>query len=761
MANKSVELTLQLKNVKSVTDLEQTIKDINSELKKVPINSQAFDEMASLSKKADTQLKEIKEDLRGFSDEKQLDSVAKIGGSLAAGFSIATVASQAFGKEAQEDIAKTIQTATQLTAVVSSIKPLIEGLTSTNRAAFSQYIEGFKQSSIYAKLFGTEAKAALTLSGIGIAILALALLVENWEAVTDAVGKFTDALGLTNVAQEKVFAAQQKNIDIAKQQLESLNHSIENQIALLTAQGEKETQIFALRRKNLQQQIEVTKSQLELDNKRLAATQEELVNAIKRNVALGQFAVLTKIFGGSIEDAAKKAGDLDKQIKTNKQTIDDLNNQLAILAANEDNYNKKVAKESADRAKQEAKQRADEEKASNDALEKFLARIRAMNEARLKAEREANDNIRQLRINALADGQQKELAQLDFDTKQREAKLIGSDQQIAEQRRLIEQDRVDKILAIQIKYSQLAQKADEDAARKKAEQAKLDKENADKQFKQEVQTIQQYAKLGLDVVSKVAQAITQTIANNINGVQAQIEIQTNAFNESTSKLQTLTAELSTTQGAAHQQVLSQIAEEQKVQSDAQSQRARLEAQKVNYQNKQNLITWETSLITAAVNTALGVTQALASSPPPFSFILAGITGALGAVELGVIAGNKPKAIPAPTFAEGGYTKGQGLRDSTGYQVAGVVHENEYVVPEHVLFSDVGSRLVNTLEAMRKGSFASGGFSSNVPVLNESKFLSLTGNDLLSAIQNSNISVSVKEINDKQTNVKVLQSRAAI
>ena len=74
LKDRIVELTLQLKNAqKSVGDLETTIKDINGELKKIPVNSQGIlTEMASLSRQAGTQLKNINEELRVFSDEKQL-----------------------------------------------------------------------------------------------------------------------------------------------------------------------------------------------------------------------------------------------------------------------------------------------------------------------------------------------------------------------------------------------------------------------------------------------------------------------------------------------------------------------------------------------------------------------------------------------------------------------------------------------------------------------------------------------------------------
>jgi hypothetical protein len=50
---------------------------------------------------------------------------------------------------------------------------------------------------------------------------------------------------------------------------------------------------------------------------------------------------------------------------------------------------------------------------------------------------------------------------------------------------------------------------------------------------------------------------------------------------------------------------------------------------------------------AIINTALGVTRALASAPPPFNFILAAQVAALGAVQIGVI-----QSQPLPKFRKG-------------------------------------------------------------------------------------------------------------
>lgn len=195
MASKTVELKIQLQNAKSITDLDLVIKDINKELKTLDVNSEAFKDLAESAKFADGQLKSIKEDLRGISDEKQLDSIAKIGGSIAAGFSIATVAATAFGEQTEEQVLKAIKVATELTTVVSSIKPLMEGLSSTNRRAFSEYVSGlgnvitgFKNSATGAALFGTTARAALTSTGIGALLVGLGLLITHWSDLTDAIG---------------------------------------------------------------------------------------------------------------------------------------------------------------------------------------------------------------------------------------------------------------------------------------------------------------------------------------------------------------------------------------------------------------------------------------------------------------------------------------------------------------------------------------------------------------------------------------------
>ena len=63
-------------------------------------------------------------------------------------------------------------------------------------------------------------------------------------------------------------------------------------------------------------------------------------------------------------------------------------------------------------------------------------------------------------------------------------------------------------------------------------------------------------------------------------------------------------------------------------------------------------------IQAVINTAIAVTQALASSPPPVSFTLAGVAAAAGAIQIGVIQSQKfEDGGLIPTMANGGMVNG--------------------------------------------------------------------------------------------------------
>lgn len=104
--------------------------------------------------------------------------------------------------------------------------------------------------------------------------------------------------------------------------------------------------------------------------------------------------------------------------------------------------------------------------------------------------------------------------------------------------------------------------------------------------------------------------------------------------------------------------------------------AAMEADNLTAKQKQAALTafrvqQAAAIATAVVNTALGVTQALASMPPPLSFVQAGLVAAAGGVSIAEIASQKP-----PAFAVGGMMPSTGgpaiLHPGEGVLSAGAV-----------------------------------------------------------------------------------------
>lgn len=114
-----------------------------------------------------------------------------------------------------------------------------------------------------------------------------------------------------------------------------------------------------------------------------------------------------------------------------------------------------------------------------------------------------------------------------------------------------------------------------------------------------------------------------------------------------------------------------------------------------------------NMLNIIANTAMAVMRAYSDAGPLAGTALAAIVGAIGAVQLGIVAAQQP-----PSYAKGGYTKGLGFTDETGQEVAGVVHGKEYVIPAMLLSDPQVARVTEWIEAKRTGksqnTYATGG-----------------------------------------------------
>jgi len=160
---------------------------------------------------------------------------------------------------------------------------------------------------------------------------------------------------------------------------------------------------------------------------------------------------------------------------------------------------------------------------------------------------------------------------------------------------------------------------------------------------------------------------------------------------------------------------------------------------------------------AIINGALAVTKTFSSLGYPAGIIPAILAAGQTAIEVATIRSQK--------FAKGGFTGGGfGTPDSTGYKVAGVVHENEYVVPEKVLRSEQGGRLVGALERMRQNrpnvaalGFANGGPTGKINISNalediDSKIVSGV-TSAISQIRVTNVSTETAETANRVSQIQ--------
>ena len=109
---------------------------------------------------------------------------------------------------------------------------------------------------------------------------------------------------------------------------------------------------------------------------------------------------------------------------------------------------------------------------------------------------------------------------------------------------------------------------------------------------------------------------------------------------------------------------------------------------------------------AVINAALAITSAFATGGNP-------IVAAILAAGVTVTTGLQIAAIRNSTYAEGGFTGDGFFKDDTGHKVAGIVHDNEYVINKKQV--QKYPELVNFLEKDRlqqMRGYAKGGFVTN-------------------------------------------------
>lgn len=255
-----------------------------------------------------------------------------------------------------------------------------------------------------------------------------------------------------------------------------------------------------------------------------------------------------------------------------------------------------------------------------------------------------------------------------------------------------------------------------------------------------------------EAIEAQAEQIQERIAN----LDSQIQEREGRAEELEARLQDATAAQSETIKEALLAEQAQVQQLQNARAKAAADQARLEKEKVKIQRQAAIREKAINSVQVIQQTAAAIISALAQVPK-FDFgvsagVLAASYGAIGAAQLATIA-----ATPIPQFSSGGFT-GQGGK----YDVAGIVHKGEYVVPKQIVEQPRYAATIMDLERARVRGFADGGFTST-PTMDmsgiEASLASL--GDRIEALANVQPIVDVRAITDVQEQTRKVQTSASL
>jgi len=220
--------------------------------------------------------------------------------------------------------------------------------------------------------------------------------------------------------------------------------------------------------------------------------------------------------------------------------------------------------------------------------------------------------------------------------------------------------------------------------------------------------------------------------------------------------------LADAEGERYEDILAQIeiekqAKQQAIDDEiaAENAKAAIEAQllidKQNAEKKANQLKKTQAIVQAVIDTALSILSALKSGFP-LGLIMAGVYGAMGAVQIATIS-------KQPVYAEGGYTG-----DGDKYQPAGIVHKGEYVVPQRVVRNPQATAMLETLEGMRLRGYAEGGAVTAIPNIPDTENMldyARIGNEVARALKENPMFVSWTEWRDTDAKARWVLNRAGL
>lgn len=418
----------------SINDLQKSYKQLNRERNQMTVGTDEYIKKTAELKKVNGRLTDLRKDVKGVDDAnkglvqrwmeilpfnghfQKLNSTMSAGkgqvGSLAGGF-------------------KTLKGAiisTGIGALVVLVGTLITYLTSTQEGMDKVTAVTRPLSAIFQKLKGVLQKLGGSVFK-GLAMIMKGDISEGLKAMGEG---FSDAVDNTKNAVKEGWEAGTM-LDQLQKKIEQTEINLTKRRAELNVEFEKSKEIAQDQAKSEEERMAAAKRAQSVQNELLQSEQELMDMKIKK------IQEEQKLNNTSREDE-KELAELIAQ-RTSFEA------DAAKKRASAKNLENSIQKQLNAEQEQLLQERAQKE-------EEILKDLEKKREDMRQAELAADQELQTLRLEVMDEGLEKEIAKLDLAHERKLEKLQGNEQQVTEQRALLEQEREEQLLAIREQWAE-------------------------------------------------------------------------------------------------------------------------------------------------------------------------------------------------------------------------------------------------------------------------------------------------------------------
>ena len=621
----------------------------------------------------------------------------------------------------------------------------------------------------------------------------LELIISPLTLIISGINELGKIVGLVEVQKLTTdIDALNKSLERSEAQFERNNRKLQDNIALMKAQGKDATAIankeIELLRKRADQWNQYDKkvqqhvANIRASGRQLTDDEQKALDDFNKKVADANLALAVR----EAEIAKERNNKAKEKAKERTKIEQELQNEINALRAAiiTDEFERRNAEinEQKRLAEQAAKQQIEELKKSGVLTETIREKINERLKLKQKQFNKQLEQVEKDRIKRIEEAEKaskerrEQLYQQTVDGRleaidtalQNELELFNANSQVLEK---TERGRLQRVRQLTIEELNIRKRAVEQQLQILIDFANKYGEEAEEERKKIEQLKQILAGLNSQLYELQNAADAGTLADALginkeqlesakNGLQ-QVADFANQINELINagfqvRLNQIDAEYNAREEAIRNSTMSEK-QKQKALEKVEKERAlkRWKIEKEQFEANQ-----ATAIVNAIIQGALAVVTALAQLGPIAGAIAATLIGATTAAQIAVIASQPPP--PKPQFFDGGYTEQSGnprMRSAKASNSNRDIHHNEYVVPWKVLSQPQAIPLVQTLEAMRLNTpgrigisgFADGGFASR-SIENNALRVEQIAQVVIAGVKNAKIVTRVTDINLVQKDV---------